>query len=137
MSVRQIFEFVTSEGKTPVRDFLNCLDGKFQNKIGAQMKRLSDPHCVLQPPLVKAFRLDRYKGLYELRTRSKQTMTRIIFYFDTDDNIVLLHGFVKNHRRATEQALETARARKLALAAGEAFTKHQDDLQGGNHEKVI
>lgn len=121
METRQIFEFVTSEGKTPVSDFISRLDAKFQKKITYQLERLRNTDCPLQPPLVKAFRLDRYKGFYELRTRSKQTMTRIIFYFDPGDNIILLHGFVKKQDRATKQALETARARKLALASREAF----------------
>ncbi|MCI8472263.1 MAG: hypothetical protein HFE65_04060 [Clostridiales bacterium] len=34
------------------------------------------------------------------------------------------NGFVKKHDRATEQALEAARARKLALATGSAGTKN-------------
>lgn len=121
METRQIFEFVTTEDKTPVSDFICRLDAKFQKKINIQLDRLRQWDCPLQPPLVKAFRLDRYKDLYELRTRSKQTMTRIIFYFEPGGNIILLHGFVKKQDRATNQALETARARKLALASREAF----------------
>lgn len=72
----------------------------------------------MQPPAVKAFRQVRYKGLLELRTRMNKAMTRIIFCFN-GDSIVLLHGFVKRQERETCQALETARARKLALASGE------------------
>lgn len=84
-----------------------------------QLHTISIQPDMLGPPLVKAFRLDRYKGLYELRTRIKQ-MVRIIFFLDDDGSIVLLHGFIKNHDRATEQALELARARKHALASGHA-----------------
>lgn len=123
---RQIYEFITPEGKKPVSDFLVRLDAKFQKKISNQLCRLKDYDCPLQPPLVKAFRLDRYKGLYELRTRSKQTMTRIIFYFDSAENIVLLHGFIKKQQRATNTALETARARKLALASMDAYIIHSE-----------
>lgn len=75
----------------------------------------------MQPPAVKAFRQVRHKGLFELRTRINKTMTRIIFYTD-DDSVVLLYGFVKNKERETDHALELARARKLALASGEAKT---------------
>lgn len=121
MENRQIFEFASLEGKLPVSDFIGCLDAKFQKKVYTQLDRLKERGCPMQPPLIKAFRLDRYKGLYELRTRLKQTMTRIIFCFDGDGNIILLHGFVKKQDRATNQALETARARKSALAAKEAF----------------
>lgn len=119
METRQIFEFVTSEGKTPVSDFINRLDSKMQKKICNQLDRIRRYDCPLQPPLVKAFKLDRYKGMYELRARIKQ-MVRIVFYLDSVGNIVLLHGFVKKQDRATRQALETARARQLALATGEA-----------------
>ena len=120
MKIRQIFEVVLPDEKYPVNDFICRLDRKTQNKIGAQLETLQRKDCLLQPPAVKVFRLDRYKGLYELRTRSKKAMTRIIFFFDSDDNVVLLHGFVKKQDRATNQALETARARKLALASGDA-----------------
>ena len=123
---RQIYEFITPEGKKPVSDFLVRLDAEFQKKISNQICRLKDYDCPLQPPLVKAFRLDRYKGLYELRTRSKQTMTRIIFYFDSAENIVLLHGFIKKQQRATNTALETAMARKLALVSREAYIIHSE-----------
>ncbi len=135
MATRQIFEYKDYEGKTPVSEFLHRLDSKFQTKIGQQLERLCDTDCPLQPPLVKAFRLDRYKGLYELRTRHKQTMTRIIFQFDSDNDIVLLHGFVKKQDRATNQALEVARARKLALASRDAFITRKK-IQGGNHEET-
>lgn len=135
MSTRQIFEFTSLEGKIPVNDFLCRLDLKFQRKINMQLERICDMECPIQPPLVKAFRLDRYKGLYELRTRFKQTMTRIIFYFDADDNIILLHGFVKKQDRATNKALEVARARKLALASREAFITYRP-RQGGSYEKT-
>lgn len=72
------------------------------------------------PPMVKAFQQERHKGLFELRTRINKRMTRIIFCFDAENNVILLHGFVKKQERETVPALETARARKLALAGQEA-----------------
>lgn len=84
----------------------------------------------MQPPAVKAFRQVRHKGLFELRTRMNRTMTRIIFYFD-DSRIVLLHGFVKKQDRETDYALDMARARKLALASGEAKAT---PLSKGGHQ---
>lgn len=120
MKTRQIFEVVLPDDNCPVDDFICRLDDKTQKKIGVQLETLQRRDCPLQPPMVKAFRLDRYKGLYELRTRLKKIMIRIIFFFDPDDNIILLHGFVKKQDRATNQALETARARRLALASKDA-----------------
>ncbi len=48
-------------------------------------------------------------------------MTRIMFFFDDYDNIVLLHGFIKKQTKTTNTALETARARRLALVGREAY----------------
>ena len=79
---------------------------------------------------------DRPTRCYEyvfLLIRLRQ-MVRIIFYINTEGDIVLLHGFVKRHERATEQALETARARKLALASGTADITKLDFISGGDFD---
>lgn len=115
MPNRKVFSYIDPDGNAPVRDFLKQLEPKLQHKIHSQLKQLQVVPCSLRPPLVKAFRLERYKGMYELRTRLRK-MVRIIFYLNEEEQIVLLHGFVKKHVRSTEQALEIARARKLVLA---------------------
>ena len=129
---RRIYRFVDS-GSDPIGIFISRLEPKMQQKIRTQIKVLTAPQCSFQPPLVKAFRLDRYKGFYELRIRVLQ-MVRLIFYINTEGDIVLLHGFVKRHERATEQALETARARKLALASGTAGITKLDFISGGDFD---
>ena len=100
--------------------FLRTLDSKEKKKISVQLENLQYTDCPLKPPMVKAFRQERHKGLFELRTRINKRMTRIIFCFDDADNVILLHGFVKKQEQETVPALETARARKLALSAKEA-----------------
>lgn len=120
MKTRKIFEIVYPEDCRPVSAFLLGLDRKAMKKIDVQLKTLQRKDCPLMPPMVKAFQQERHKGLFELRTRINKRMTRIIFCFDAEDNVILLHGFVKKQERETVPALETARARKLALAGQEA-----------------
>lgn len=120
MKTRKIFEIVYPEDCRPVSAFLLGLDRKASKKIDVQLKTLQQRNCPLTPPMVKAFRQERHKGLFELRTRINKRMTRIIFCFDDADNVILLHGFVKKQEQETVPALETARARKLALSAKEA-----------------
>lgn len=109
--------------------FLLDLDKKALKKIDVQLKTLQKRNCPLTPPMVKAFRQERHKGLFELRTRINKRMTRIIFCFDEEDNAILLHGFIKKQERETTLALETARTRKLALADRDAGVT--EILQGG------
>lgn len=129
MKTRKIFEIINPEDSRPVSAFLRTLDSKEKKKISVQLETLQHKDCPLKPPMVKAFQQERHKGLFELRTRINKHMTRIIFCFDEEDNAILLHGFVKKQERETISALETARARKLALANGDAETS--EILQGG------
>ena len=129
MKTRKIFEIITPEDSRPVSAFLRTLDSKEKKKISVQLETLQHKDCPLKPPMVKAFQQERHKGLFELRTRINKHMTRIIFCFDEEDNAILLHGFVKKQERETISALETARARNLALANGDA--EASEILQGG------
>ena len=119
---RKICSYTEPDGTVPVSEFIRRLDHKLQKKIREQLKQIENPLFSLQPPHIKAFKQNRYKGFYELRTRIRQAV-RIIFILDSDGSIVLLHGFVKKSDRATERALETARVRQLALASGLAEIK--------------
>ena len=116
---RRICSYAEGSGESPAAEFISHLDHKLQKKIHLQLRQLENPLFSLQPPHVKAFRQSRRKGFYELRTRIRQAV-RIIFVLGENGEIILLHGFIKKSGRATERALETARARQLALAAGTA-----------------
>ena len=122
MRQRQIFDYVEPDGSRPVIAFIRQLENKLQQKVWIQLSFLERSQCELQPPLVKSFRQSRHKGLFELRVKL-QRMVRIIFLVDTRGRVILLHGFIKKKNRATEQALETAGARKLALSTGKAGIK--------------
>ena len=122
MTKRILCKYVEPDGSSPVSEFVGRLDWKLQKKIFSQLRLLENPDFTLQPPHIKTFRQNRHKGFYELRTRIRQAV-RIIFIVDEDGGIILLHGFIKKNDRATEQALETARARRLALASGLASAK--------------
>ncbi len=134
MKKRLILEIPTIDNKHPISNFIDQVDNKIKTKIINQLTILQDYKYNLKPPLVKAFRQDKYKGLYELRTRINQTMTRIIFCIDNNNNIILLHGFVKKHNRSTRQALEIAKMRQLSLDSKKFL--HQIFHLGGKHEKM-
>ena len=109
-----IYEYVTIDRLLPVGSFVNGLDTKIKKKIFKQMEILENDKNPLREPHVKSFRTEKYKGLYELRTKIKKVV-RIVFYIDKDENIVLLHAFTKKHERATDKALGTAIFRVHAL----------------------
>ena len=109
-----IYEYMTTDGLTPVGCFINGLDSKIRKKIFKQLYILENGRNPLREPHVKSFRVEKYKGLYELRTKIKKVI-RIIFYINREEEIVLLNAFTKKHERATEKALSTALFRVNAL----------------------
>ena len=116
---KNLYSYINERGENLVVDYINRLTPKHQNKIFESLWMLQTQPDIFHPPYVKAFRTQRYKGIYELRTRIRQ-MSRILFVCADDNSIILLHGFIKTHHRTTEQALEQARARWLALTSGNA-----------------
>ncbi len=116
---RNLYSYINACGENPVADYINKLEPKHQAKVFHVLQLLQNQPDIFHPPYVKAFRTERYKGIYELRTRIRQ-MSRILFVCTNDNSIILLHGFIKTHNRTTEQALEQARSRWLALTSENA-----------------
>ena len=90
-----------------VGEFLKKSNSKIKKKFEFILGLISDEKNQLKEPYVKHFSIEKYKRFYELRLRAAGMMVRIIFYY-IEDNIILLHAFIKKDKRDTEQALEYA-----------------------------
>lgn len=97
----------SKDGENPIAAFAGNFNEKIKKKMRFVFHYISDERNPLREPHVKHFTIEKYKRLYELRLKASNTMIRII-YFHIDEDIVLLHAFVKRDKRDTEQALEYA-----------------------------
>lgn len=95
----------SKDGENPLAVFAGNFNEKIKKKMRYVLRYAADERNPLREPHVKHFTIEKYKRLYELRMKASNTMIRII-YFHMDDDIVLLHAFVKRDKRDTEQALE-------------------------------
>jgi len=86
--------------------FLDSLEPKLRQKLLRQFHLLMI-HPLPREPTVKHFTIEKYRGLYELRARSK-IMVRIIFTLQDDGSILFLTPFVKKDKRNTMQALDAS-----------------------------
>ncbi len=121
---RLVFEYMTMKGYIPFYDFYCRLSKKFRKLIYTQVEMLGRGDCELEPPLVYAVDIEKYKGLYELRTSSGQKTTIIIFSVDAEGDIILLHGIIKKDERATIEALEIAMERQIELDNRKALVNY-------------
>ena len=100
----------TDSGSEPVRDWLLTLDKSDKLAIGEDIKTLEFgwPKGM---PVCKALG----SGLYEVRSHlSAGRISRVLFCI-MDNNMILLHAFIKKTQKTPEKELDLARTRKRSL----------------------
>ena len=95
----------TEAGNEPVREWLISLTKKDKKTIGEDILTVQFG-WPLGMPLVEKLE----SGLWEVRSKLDHKISRVIFTM-TEDNIILLHGFIKKTQKILKQDLDTARSR--------------------------
>ena len=96
-------------GKEPVRDWLKNLGQSERYLIGTDIKTVEYGWPIGMPtcrPLGK--------GLFEVRTNLPDGIARVIFCF-YEDQLILLHGFIKKTQKTPKADLDLALSRKRDL----------------------
>jgi phage-related protein len=101
--------FRTASGNEPVREWLKSLPREERRIIGEDIKTVQFG-WPLGMPLVR--KLD--KGLWEVRSRLRDRIARVIFTTGVS-RMILLHGFIKKSQKAPREDLELARTRLQLL----------------------
>jgi phage-related protein len=103
--LRVVF-FKTDAGNEPVREWLKGLPREDRKTVGADILTVQYAWPVGKP-LVD----NLGDGLWEVRSRLSNRIARTLFAV-VDQEIVLLHGFIKKQRRTPPDELELAKKRK-------------------------
>lgn len=106
--LRVVF-FKTESGTEPVRDWLKSLDKADRRIIGEDIKTIQFG-WPLGMPLVRKMDAD----LWEVRSRLPNRIARVIFTV-ANDNVILLHGFIKKSRKTPMSDLNSAKKRLAQL----------------------
>jgi phage-related protein len=101
--------FRTMAGKEPVRDWLKSLSKEDRQRIGEDIKT-AQFGWPLGMPLIRKLE----KNLWEVRTSLKDGIARMLFTV-IEDEMVLLHGFIKKSQKTPRNELEIARQRLKLL----------------------
>jgi len=108
MSLEVAF-YQTRSGNEPVREWLRGLSKSDKRTIGSDIKTVQYGWPIGMPVVRK---LDT--GLWEVRSRLDQRISRILFTVD-DDTMILLHGFIKKSQKTPKEDLQLAKDRKANL----------------------
>ncbi len=98
--------FCTDTGNQPVQEWLKELPKEDRRKIGEDIKTVQYG-WPLGMPLVRSMG----SGLYEIRTNLDNRIVRVLICFK-DNQIVLLHGFIKKTEKTPDADLKLAKQRK-------------------------
>ena len=98
--------FTTAAGNEPVREWLKSLPKEERHIIGEDILTVQYAWPIGKP-LVDSLG----DGLWEVRSRLKNRTARVLFII-ADEEIVLLHGFIKKDRKTPQPDLALARKRK-------------------------
>ena len=92
-----------------MKEFLDELDVKMRNKILDNLKHLQIHGTFLREPYSKPLG----DGIFELRTRWGNDITRVLYFFFAEKRIVLTHGFIKKTQRTRVREIERAKRYRL------------------------
>lgn len=101
--------FRTESGREPVREWLRSLDAEGRKTIGEDIKTV-ELGWPIGMPLVRKME----SGLWEVRIELRGRIARVLFTV-LDDQMVLLHGFIKKSQETPRSDLSLARARSKQL----------------------
>jgi phage-related protein len=97
--------FRTALGAEPVREWLLSLPKSERRAIGKDIAYVQFKWPIGQP------RVDHLRGgIWEIRSRIERRIARVLFAVE-EQEIVLLHGFMKKSRRTPTDALRLAEKR--------------------------
>jgi phage-related protein len=95
------FFYKTEAGGEPVREWLKSLAKHEKKLIGEDIKT-----CELGWPVGMPVSRPLGQGLHEVRTKLPgNRISRVIFYIDKKERMVLLHGFIKKTPKIPEEDL--------------------------------
>lgn len=98
--------FQTAVGNEPVREWLKGLPKEERQSVGEDILTVQYAWPTGKP-LVDSLG----DGLWEVRSRLKNRIARTLFII-ADEEIVLLHGFIKKDQKTPKVDLDLARKRK-------------------------
>lgn len=94
-----------TDGTAPAKDFIESLDVKMRAKMLMSIELLKYGGYQLREPYSKS--LD--DGILELRAKSGNNISRVLYFFVVGETAVLTNGFIKKQQKTPKSEIERAK----------------------------
>lgn len=106
----QVIAYETENGEIPVEAFINGLAPKMRAKLYGLLVILQERGNMLCEPYSKHLE----DGIFELRCKLGNDITRVLYFFYYDRKIILTNGFIKKTRKTPREEIKLAKSRRAA-----------------------
>lgn len=100
--------YETEDGKEPVADFLDSLEPKMNAKLVGLMEILEEKGTELRKPYSAPIE----DGIFELRCKLGNNITRALYFFYVGKHIVVTNGFIKKTQKTPPAEIKLAKDRR-------------------------
>lgn len=101
----EVIFYEKENGEVPVEEFLLQLDKKMRAKLAGMIQILQEYGNTLREPYSKHLG----DGIFEIRSKVGNDISRVLYFFYHDGKIILTNGFVKKSQKTPKAELERAR----------------------------
>lgn len=108
MNNYEVLFYEKENGESPVEDFFLSLDLKMRVKIIGLLEILEEKGNMLREPYSK--HLD--DGIFEIRCKVGNNITRVLYFFYYQGKIILTNGFVKKTQKTPQAEIVLAKNRR-------------------------
>lgn len=97
--------FQKNDGSMPAEEFISTQDVKMRAKIYRMLTLLEERGNELREPYSK----NLTDGIFEIRAKQGNNITRVLYFFYVNNKIILTNGFVKKSQKTPVSEIEIAR----------------------------
>lgn len=104
----EVIFYEKENGDCPVEEFINSLDVKMRAKMVGLLELLEEKGNQLREPYSKP--ID--DGIFEIRCKVGNNITRVLYFFYYEGKIILTNGFVKKTQKTPPEEIKLAKERR-------------------------
>ncbi len=104
----EVIFYEKENGDCPVEEFINSLDVKMRAKMIGLLELLEEKGNQLREPYSKP--ID--DGIFEIRCKVGNNITRVLYFFYYEGKIILTNGFIKKTQKTPPEEIKLAKERR-------------------------
>ncbi|MGN0386754.1 MAG: type II toxin-antitoxin system RelE/ParE family toxin [Lachnospiraceae bacterium] len=108
MTEYEVVFYEKDNGECPVEEFITSLDVKRRAKMIGLLELLEEKGNQLREPYSKPIE----DGIFEVRCKVGNSITRVLYFFYHKGKIILTNGFVKKTQKIPPEEIKLAKKRR-------------------------